>query len=235
MANINFFARLGNLWKGFVSIWLEDAEKRNPAIAYQNSIDSMTEKFGRLRNASAAIIRRRQELKQRKEKREQELAAVRNQLEQAMATDQDDLGAILVQKEEQLVAELDQVTRDLTKAQSDADNAKNALLQVKAEIDNLKAEKDRMLAQFESASARTHINDQLEGLSVDAEIRALDNVRTHIKNKVAEADLNDELKANDLDTRLANLQQKGAGTVAANKFAAMKAAKAQQAAAGKSL
>ena len=92
-----------------------------------------------------------------------------------------------------------------------------------------------MLAQFESASARTHINDQLEGLSVDAEIRALDNVRTHIKNKVAEADLNDELKANDLDTRLANLQQKGAGAVAANKFAAMKAAKAQQAAAGKSL
>lgn len=131
MANINFFARLGNLWKGFVSIWLEDAEKRNPAIAYQNSIDSMTEKFGRLRNASAAIIRRRQELEQRKEKREQELAAVRNQLEQAMATDQDDLGAILVQKEEQLVAELDQVTRDLTKAQGDADNAKNALSKIR--------------------------------------------------------------------------------------------------------
>lgn len=235
MANINFFARLGNLWKGFVSIWLEDAEKRNPAIAYQNSIDSMTEKFGRLRNASAAIIRRRQELEQRKEKREQELAAVRNQLEQAMATDQDDLGAILVQKEEQLVADLDQITRDLTKAQSDADNAKNALLQVKAEIDNLKAEKDRMLAKLESATARTHINDQLDGLSVDAEIRALDNVRTHINNKAAEADLNDELKANDLDTRLAKLQQKGAGAVAANKFAAMKAAKAQQAAAGKSL
>lgn len=235
MANINFFARLGNLWKGFVSIWLEDAEKRNPEIAYQNSIDSMTDKYSRLKTASAAIIRRRQELEQRKEQRDTELVAVRNQLQQAIATDQDDLGAILVQKEEKLVAEVEQVTRDLAKAQTDANNAKNSLLAVKAEIEGLKAEKDRMLAQFQSASARTHISNQLEGLSVDAEIRALDNVRTHIKNKVAEADLNDELKANDLDTRLASLQQSGAGVVASNKFAAMKAAAKAKETAGKTL
>lgn len=235
MANINFFGRLGNLWKGFMSIWLEDAEKRNPAIAYQNSIDSMTEKFGRLKLASAAVIRRRQELEQRKELRESELVAVRSQLQAAMATDQDDLGAILVQKEDKLVAEVEQVSRDLVKARTDADSAKNALLSVKAEIESLKAEKDRMLAQFESASARTHISDQLEGLSVDAEIRALDNVRTHIKNKVAEADLNDELKDNDLDVRLGKLQQQGAGVLAQNKFAAMKAAAKEQAAIGKTL
>lgn len=235
MANINFFGRLGNLWKGFMSIWLEDAEKRNPSIAYQNSIDSMTEKFGRLKLASAAVIRRRQELEQRLEQRSTELTAVRNQLQAAIATDQDDLGAILVQKEEQLVLEVDQVTRDLAKAKTDADSAKSALLSVKSEIEGLKAEKDRMLAQFASASARTHISDQLEGLSVDAEIRALDNVRTHIKNKVAEADLNDELKNNDLDVRLAKLQQQGSGVVAQNKFQAMKAAAKAQEAAGKTL
>ena len=235
MANINFFGRLGNLWKGFMSIWLEDAEKRNPAIAYQNSIDSMTGKFGQLKLASAAVIRRRQELEQRLELRTNELTAVRNQLQAAMATDQDDLGAILVQKEEQLVAEVEQVTNDLAKAKADADSAKSALLSVKAEIEGLKAEKDRMLAQFASASARTHISDQLEGLSVDAEIRALDNVRTHIKNKVAEADLNDELNNNDLDVRLAKLQQQGSGVVAQNKFQAMKAAAKQKEAAGKTL
>lgn len=235
MANIHFFGRLGNLWKGFMSIWLEDAEKRNPSIAYQNSIDSMTEKFGRLKLASAAVIRRRQELEQRLEQRSTELTAVRNQLQAAIATDQDDLGAILVQKEEQLVLEVDQVTRDLAKAKTDADSAKSALLSVKSEIEGLKAEKDRMLAQFASASARTHISDQLEGLSVDAEIRALDNVRTHIKNKVAEADLNDELKNNDLDVRLAKLQQQGSGVVAQNKFQAMKAAAKAQEAAGKTL
>ena len=218
-----------------MSIWLEDAEKRNPSIAYQNSIDSMTEKFGRLKLASAAVIRRRQELEQRLEQRSTELTAVRNQLQAAIATDQDDLGAILVQKEEQLVLEVDQVTRDLAKAKTDADSAKSALLSVKSEIEGLKAEKDRMLAQFASASARTHISDQLEGLSVDAEIRALDNVRTHIKNKVAEADLNDELKNNDLDVRLAKLQQQGSGVVAQNKFQAMKAAAKAQEAAGKTL
>ena len=34
MANVGFFARLGNLWKGFLSIWISDVEKEHPEIAY---------------------------------------------------------------------------------------------------------------------------------------------------------------------------------------------------------
>ena len=236
MASINFTQRILNLWTGFVSLWLEDTEKKHPEIAYQNSINSMIEKYTKLKTASAAVIRRRQELELRKQDRDQELEAVMAQLEQAIATDQDDLGAILIQKKEALEADLVAVNRDLKTAQTDADNAKAALISVKGEIDKLKAEKDRMLAQFQSAEARVHIHDQLEGLSVDAEVRALDSVRTHIKNKVAEADLNQELKDNDLDVRLIKLAQTGAGAVAQNKFAAMKAAaKASQATGGKTL
>ena len=36
-----FFARMGNLWKGFLSLWISDIEKENPEIAYENSINSM--------------------------------------------------------------------------------------------------------------------------------------------------------------------------------------------------
>ena len=50
---------------------------------------------------------------------------------------------------------------------ADASNAKNSLLEVKSEIEKLKAEKDRMLAQMASAQARVKIQNQLEGLSVD--------------------------------------------------------------------
>ena len=42
-----------------------------------------------------------------------------------------------------------------------------------------------MLAKMESAKARVRIQEQLDGLSVDAEVKALDNVRTHIKNTIA--------------------------------------------------
>ena len=45
MANNAIFARLSNLWTGFVSLWVSDIEKEHPEIAYQNAIASMIEKY----------------------------------------------------------------------------------------------------------------------------------------------------------------------------------------------
>jgi hypothetical protein len=67
MADINFLGRLSNLWSGFVSLWITDVEKRHPEIAYQNAIDSMIEKYGKLKSATAAIMRRREEISARLE------------------------------------------------------------------------------------------------------------------------------------------------------------------------
>ena len=57
-----FFSRLANLWKGFVSLWISDIEKEHPEIAYENAINSMIEKYSKLKKATAAIIRRREEV-----------------------------------------------------------------------------------------------------------------------------------------------------------------------------
>ena len=59
---MGFFSRLGNLWRGFLSIWIADVEKAHPEIAYENAINSMVEKYTRLKTATANIIRRREEL-----------------------------------------------------------------------------------------------------------------------------------------------------------------------------
>jgi phage shock protein A len=91
----------------------------------------------------------------------------------------------------------------MEQARTDAQEAKDSLIQVKAEIQKLKDEKDRMLAQMHSAQARLKIQNQLDGLSVDAEVRALDNVREHIRNTVAEAKMGSELRDSDLDVKLA--------------------------------
>ena len=59
---MGLFSRLGNLWKGFLSLWIADIEKDHPEIAYENAINSMVEKYAKLKSATAAIIRRREEL-----------------------------------------------------------------------------------------------------------------------------------------------------------------------------
>jgi len=53
-------------------------------------------------------------------------------------------------------------------ASKDAESAKTSLLQVQGEIKKLKAERDTMLARMQSAQARLKIQEQLDGLSVDA-------------------------------------------------------------------
>ncbi|HRD90078.1 MAG TPA: PspA/IM30 family protein, partial [Accumulibacter sp.] len=147
MADINFVGRLSNLWSGFVSLWITDVEKRHPEIAYQNAIDSMIEKYGRLKSATAAIMRRREEISARLEKERSELAAISADLNAALATGQDELGIVLIQKKNALEASTKVLDQEMEQARTDAQEAKDSLIQVKAEIQKLKDEKDRMLAQ----------------------------------------------------------------------------------------
>ena len=44
---MGFFSRVGNLWKGFLSLWIADIEKDHPEIAYDNAINSMIEKYAK--------------------------------------------------------------------------------------------------------------------------------------------------------------------------------------------
>ena len=229
---MSLIARMANLFRGFLSLFISDLEKNNPEVAYENSINSLTAKYVRLREATAAVIRRRDEIDAREAKVSRDLAQVNTDLEAALATNQDDLAIVLIQKKDMLTAEAADVQQASELAQRDADEAKSALLMVKSEIGKLKAEKDSMLAKFKSAEARVAIQSQLEGLSVDAEVQALDKVRDHIKNKVSEANLGRELHESDMDVRLAKLQQQSGSITAQAKLDELKrqrAAAAQQA------
>ena len=236
MANNAIFARLANLWTGFVSLWVSDVEKAHPEIAYQNAIASMIENYTQLKAATGAIIARRQEITARLDTAERELAIVASDLETALATNQDDLAVVLIQKKNALDATITELRTDAAQATADADNAKDSLTQVKTDIDKLKAEKDRMLAQMHSAQARLKIQGQLDGLSVDAEVQALSAVRDHIKGQVAQASLGAELHNSDLDVRLNKLRQSSGSVTAKAQLDALKQARAAaQAAPAKSL
>jgi len=226
MANNAIFARLSILWTGFISLWVSDIEKEHPEIAYQNAITSMIQKYTQLKAATGSIIARRQDISARLESHERELAQVAADLETALATNQDDLAVVLIQKKNTLDAAITELRADANQATSDADNAKDSLMQVKSEIDKLKAEKDRMLAQMHSARARLTIQGQLDGLSVDAEVQALGAVREHIKSQVAQASLGAELQNSDLDTRLNKLRQSSGSVTAKAQLDAMKQARA---------
>src|ERR1044072_4590970 len=149
MAN-GIFSRLANLWRGFLSIWISDVEKQHPEIAYQNAIDSMIAKYAQLKNATAAIIRRREDIDERVKRATAELAQTEAEL---------NLAVILIQKKNQLTTLLGELRADAETAKSDADSAKASLIGVQSEIRKLKAERETMLARMQSAQARIRIQE----------------------------------------------------------------------------
>lgn len=228
---MGLISRLSNLWRGFLSLWISDIEKEHPEIAYENAINSMVGKYAKLKSATAAIIRRREDLEERFKQANADLQQTEAELNTAVETNQDDLAVVLIQKKNQLATDIAELQGDMESARSDADSAKSSLLSVQGEIRKLKAERDSMLAKMQSAQARLRVQEQLDGLSVDDEVRALDNVRTHIKNTIAEANLGKELSDTSLDARLANLRNQVGDVQAKQELAALKARKAAQQAA----
>jgi phage shock protein A len=232
MANNAIMSRLWNLWTGFAALWVTDIEKEHPEIAYQNSIASMTEKYSKLKQASGRIIARRIDLDGRLQAAKTELAQVATQLNTALATNQDDLAMVLIQKKNALDEDVKSMEADFAEADKDAEEAKASLLDMKGEIDRLKAEKDRMIAKFQSAQARIKIQESLDGLSIDAEVQALAGVRDHIKGRVAEAKLGSELRESDLDQRLKTLNRSAGAVTARAQLEQMKKAMEANNAAG---
>ena len=222
------FKRLANLWKGFLSLWISDIEKEHPEIAYENAINSMVVKYSKLKTATAGIIRRREDLDERYKRATTELAQTEAELDTAVSTNQDDLAVILIQKKNQLAADVGELKVEMEQARSDADSAKTSLLGVQSEIRKLQSERDSMLAKMQSAQARIKVQEQLDGLSVDAEVKALDNVRQHIKTTIAEANLGKELSESSLDSRLAALRNQTGEVQAKQQLAELKAKKAAQ-------
>ncbi len=225
---MSLFKRIGNLWKGFLSLWIADIEKEHPEIAYENAINSMIEKYSKLKTATAGIIRRRDDIDERFKRITAELEQTEAELDTAVETNQDDLAMVLIQKKNALQTEHAELTAEAENARSDADSAKTSLMSVQSEIKKLQAERDTMMAKFQSAQARVKIQEQLDGLSVDEEVRALDNVRSHIKTTIAEANLGKELSESSLDARLDKLKNQVGDVQAKKQLEEMKAKRAAQ-------
>src|SRR6476646_8667800 len=111
-----FFRRMSNLWKRFVSLWISDIEKEHPEIAYENAINSMVAKYSKLKTATAGIIRRREDIDERYKRANAELAQTEAELDTAVSTNQDDLALILIQKKNQLTAEVTDLKAEMESA-----------------------------------------------------------------------------------------------------------------------
>ncbi len=205
---MGFFERIGNLISGFFSNIMGTAEKSNPEVVYEAAINERIKRHAELKKAVSGIVYLRNKLESEREQKTKELADVNAQLPVAIESGDDEVALLLLQKKSELEKALLEVTAGLEKVSAQAEDAKEGLMAFAGEIQKLKRERDEMLAKKATAEARIKIQASLDGLSTDADIKALENVREHISKLHAEADVGQELKDSSLDTRLKAIKAK---------------------------
>lgn len=211
---MSFFERLSNLWKGFLSLWVSDIENKNPEAVYEAAIEERKRKYLELKKAVSGIVYLRNKLQAELEAKETEMREVSAQIPIAVEEGEDEAALVLLTRQQELDGAITQLRAELDKVSSQAEEAKGGLITFQGEIEKLKREKSEMLAKKATAEARIQIQETLEGLSADADIKALENVRESIHKKQAEADVGAEVKGSSLDDKLAKIKAK-TGNVAA--------------------
>ena len=220
--------RLFNLWKGFTRLFVSDLEAQNPRIVYENAINSMVEKHVTLKKAAAQLLKNREKLEQKLNRTQRDLEQVRQQIEMAVSQDNDQVALMLIENEQTLMDEHEEAKRDLDLAAQEAETAKDSLNELAHEIDKLKRERDRTLAQIENSEARKQMQEQLDGISIDDDLQALDNVREYAASVRAEVQINDELKQDSLGGQMAQLQTDIKAQKAKERLAQLKAQRNQK-------
>lgn len=219
---MGLFDRLSNLWRGFINLWVSDLENKNPEAVYEAAIEERVKKHRELKKAVSGIVYLRNKLSSEMEEKERELRDINFQIPVAIEEGEDEVALVLLQKKEELEKQIENIKFELEKVATQAEDAKQGLITFAGEIDKLKREKEEMLAKKANAEARIQINETLDGLSTDADIKALENVREHINKVQAEADIGSEVKGSSLDSKLAKIKTQAANASARNQLAEMK-------------
>lgn len=222
---MGFFARLTNMVNGFLSLFIGRIEEQNPAAVYEAAIVERKKTHKDLKKAISNIVFLRNKTENELTALEKDLENTTMELEGALATNQDELAIMLIEKKEGLEQSILSKQSELVGISKQAEDSMEQLQQFEAEIHKLKREKDQMLAKAANADAQIKIQEALNGLSLDADIEALTNVREAIDKKAAEAKVGAELVDNSLDNKLDKLRKEGAKSRAHAKLEAMKKAR----------
>lgn len=219
---MGIFDRMANLWRGFLGLWISDMENKNPEMVYEAAIEERVRKHQELKKAVSGIIYLRQKTAAELEAKEKDLKQINMQIPQAVEDGEEDVALVLIQQKDELTRQVAELRSEMENIANKAEEAKRALIAFASEITKLKREKEEMLAKKASAQARIQIQETLDGLSTDADIRALEGVREHINKLQAEADVGSEIKEDSLDSKLAKIRAKASTSAARAQYEEMR-------------
>lgn len=216
-------ARVCSLLRGLASSWMREREEQNPRAVYEQAIAERVRRYQELKQAVAGILFMRNKLEAEVGERRAELARTHDDIRHAVTRGDDEVGLTLIQHKQLLLGEAERAEREWSGIVREAEEAKSNLLRFREEIRLLERERGRTLATLANARARRRVREAFDGLSVDADMQALESVRAHVAELSSEGELERELGVSD-DTgrRIRALRADGERETARRELEALK-------------
>jgi phage shock protein A len=189
-----FFARFRALIRGTFGVWVRDRERQNPQAVYEQAIQERTRQYRDLKQAVAGILYMRNKIQADLAERRAEVTQLREDTQRCVERGEDDLALALIGQRQAIDEEIARSEEELKAVSHEASEAKTNLVSFREEIRSLEREKVRILATLANARARRRIQEAFEGLSVDADMRALESVRDYVARMSTEGRLTQELE-----------------------------------------
>lgn len=219
---MGIFQRIVNFFSGMFGTGISNLENSNPAAVYEAAISERIRRHKDLKKAVSSIVYLRNKTQEELEAKEKELVEIAAQLPVAVEEGEDEVALLLLQRQETLTKSVAGLKDELDKIEAQAADAKEGLVQFQGEIAKLQREKDEMLAKKATAEARIQIQESLSGFSVDADVQALDNVRSSIEKLRAEADVGAEMGDVSIEQKLKKIKEKTASASAQSQLDELK-------------
>ena len=217
------FSRLRSLFRGIFGSWVRDREHRAPQVVYEQAIAERVRQYRELKNAVAGILYMRNKIESEIEDRRAEIARLHDDVRRSVRRGEEESSLALIAHKQALFEDLERAEDELEQVRLQAEEAKTNLMRFREEIRSLVREKGRMLATLANARARRRLQAAIEGLSVDAEMDALENVREHISRIVLEGEVNKELgeEGNELRAKLRSFRDEARRESARSELASL--------------
>ena len=187
------FARFTSLVRGFFSGWVRRRENRSPELVYEQAIEGRVRQYRELKQAVAGILYMRTKLEAEINERRADIARMHDEIRRAVRDGREEIAVTLIAQKQSLFEDLERAEAELDGVRGEADEAKNNLVRFREEIRSLVREKGRMMATLANAQARRRLQLAVEGMSIDAEMAALESVREHIGRLSSEGQIDKEL------------------------------------------
>jgi len=185
------------LIRGFFSGWVSRRENRSPELVYEQAIEGRVRQYRELKQAVAGILYMRSKIEAEINERRADIARLHDDIRRAVRDGKEEIAVTLIAQKQSLFEDLERAEAELDGVRIEAEDAKSNLVRFREEIRSLVREKGRMMATLANAKARRRLQMAIDGLSIDAEMVALEGVREHIGRMSTEGRLEKEIGEDD--------------------------------------